>query len=203
MKNKLSLFICLVLGVCCLPLPLCGQSLPSPISTKYVHWMINKFTISKLDQRESFFYIHSKWNAQSQEKTGKALCNPERYFGVSVPPSQKKQTIEQAIEEKFEMYNRFFARYERLEAIFNADWMLSVYALTGSTNLATISKADFNRLEAFFQEKNTRILDFDIYENTAKGNVLIVHIPNLQIVFFTDLREIQIFEEKEKGPING
>lgn len=200
MKKNLLVFILCAWCVYCNPSQLFGQQLPpTPTNTKDIHTLVDRLSIYRVNTMESFFDLHNKWYNQATQKTSKVLCNPQRYFSLTFPPSQE-QSIQKVLAVKFKTYEKFFTRHERLQAIFNTDWFLSVYALTGSIDLAAIPRRDFQRLEKFFQEKNVPILDFKLYENTPKGNVLIVHISGFQIVFFTDRREIQIFDEK--GPKN-
>lgn len=130
----------------------------------------------------------------------KVLCNPDRYFNFSPIQRKKNQSYEEVLDITFKRYKKFFERYDKLYSIFLSDWVLSVYAITGSINLADLSKEEFKLLEDFFQKKKVPVQDFTTYHTNSKGTVITVQISHFQIIFFTDVKEIQIKTTETKNP---
>ena len=183
--------------------PLCSQETESSAvlpSVKSIHHHISKVTFSTFPQRASFFDVHNYLFDQAEDKMEKVLCNPDRYFNFSPIQRKKNQSYEEVLDITFKRYKKFFERYDKLYSIFLSDWVLSVYAITGSINLADLSKEEFKLLEDFFQKKKVPVQDFKTYHTNSKGTVITVQISHFQIIFFTDVKEIQIKTTETKNP---
>lgn len=200
MKN-FFVFLFLLMNLCCMPL--CAQLTENSDvlpSVKNIHHHITHITFSTFPQKTSFFDVHNALFDQAEDKIEKVLCNPDRYFNFSPIQRKKNQSYEEVLDITFKRYKKFFDRYDKLYSIFLSDWALSVYAITGSINLADLSKEEFKFLEDFFQKKKVPVQDFTIHKTNSKGTVISVRIPHLQIIFFTDIKEIQIQKTETKNP---